>query len=238
MCTDTQIVYSHEFCTTIQTWHKYTTQFVQHACIQPVWQRGQGVMFVLVLLVWYVRAALHCVSRDQRLCRCHRTAPCSIPTRSPLLRLAPLPLPLSLSARVSLAPAGSLCGGVCTSSWCVSCAAARCCSVMATVAKRAAGHAHTHPDTHRAHAASEETLPRDSLFIPLITISPVSYREGGRVGVRMAGVWPVVSPQSTFQAAPRGPVARFHFHQTRKCRGSVGLSLNLQLLEYSLNCHL
>lgn len=50
--------------------------------------------------------------------------------------------PLSLFPHVSLAQASSLCGGVCTSSWCVSCSAAWYCSVMATVARRAAGHAH------------------------------------------------------------------------------------------------
>lgn len=91
----------------------------------------------------------------------------------------PLFLPLfslSLFLLVSLAQASSLSGGVCTSSWCVSCSAAWYCSVMAAVARRAAGHIHTH--THRR----EESLPRDSLFIPHITILPVSGREQGQVG--------------------------------------------------------
>lgn len=62
----------------------------------------------------------------------------------------------------------------CRSSWCVSCSAAWCCTVMDAVAKRAAGHTHTRVHTQTHTHGQEESLPRDSLFISLITILLVS----------------------------------------------------------------
>lgn len=85
---------------------------------------------------------------------------------------------------VSLAQALSLGGGVCRYSWCVSCSAAWYCSVIATVAKRAAGHAGRHTHT----PGQDKSLPRDSLFIRHITILPVSHREQGQMGAGVGGV--------------------------------------------------
>lgn len=112
-----------------------------------------------------------------------------------------LPPPLShfLSPPlVSLAQASSLSGGVCTSSWCVSCSAAWCCSVMAAVAKRAAGHTHMLRHTHTQR--QEESLPRDSLFILLITILLVSQRKQCRLRAGGGGICAVVPPWSAIQA--------------------------------------
>lgn len=102
----------------------------------------------------------------------HRTWRMALAPLFPAITLPHLPVPLFLL--VSLAQASSLSGGVCRSSWCVSCSAAWCCTVMDAVAKRAAGHTHTRVHTQTHTHGQEESLPRDSLFISLITILLVS----------------------------------------------------------------
>lgn len=95
----------------------------------------------------------------------HRTWRMALAPLFPAITLPHLPIPLFLL--VSLAQASSLSGGVCRSSWCVSRSAAWCCTVMDAVAKRAAGHTHTHVCTHRhTHTGKRKVFPETHYSFP------------------------------------------------------------------------
>lgn len=136
-------------------------------------------------------------------------------------RLSPHPPPPHLSLLASLAQASSLSSGGHTHSWCVSRAAARCRSVMPTVAKRASGH------THGAH----HTLPESSQTLS-IHQSPHYHTSctpmGGLCG-------DVASPRSTIQVLWSSfrcdDTGTIPFPSSLKNTGLKGLSLNSQSLD-------
>lgn len=132
--------------------------------------------------------------------------------------LSPHPPSPQLSLLVSLAQASSLSSGGHTYSWFVSCTAARCHSVLVTVAKRASGH------THEAHRTLPETSQRLSIHHSLHYHTPCTSDRGGDDDVAGGGERGYVllffhlrAPSKCFGTVSAVmTLAHFHFHQTRK----------------------